>query len=213
MTIKRINNKRKKLRILAVGDIHGDSGMAKRLAEQARQERVDFVILTGDLTLMERSTAGILYPFVKNKQKVLLIPGNHETLATANFLADFYPGVKNIHGYTIKTENTGIFGAGGANIGIFRIKEEEIFSVLEKGFANVKDMEKKIMVTHVHPSGTLMENFSRHVPGSYGVRKAIEKFQPDIALCSHVHEASGIEEMIGKTRVVNVSRKGTIIEV
>ncbi|MEK6848765.1 MAG: metallophosphoesterase [Nanoarchaeota archaeon] len=205
--------KPKKLRILAVGDIHGDKRMSSRLAEQAKKEKVDFVILTGDLTMMESGTEGLLYPFVKNKQKVLLIPGNHETMATANFLADFYPDVKNIHGYSIKTENAGIFGAGGANIGIFKIKEDEIFSVLEKGFLNVKDKEKKIMVTHVHPSGTLMENFSKHVQGSYGVRKAIEKFQPDIALCSHVHEASGIEERIGKTRLINVSKNGVVIEI
>ena len=69
------------------------------------------------------------------------------------------------------------------------------------------------MVTHVHPSGTLMEKFTDFFPGSSGVRKAIEKFQPDIALCSHVHEAEGIEEKIGKTKVINVGRKGKIIEI
>jgi Icc-related predicted phosphoesterase len=69
------------------------------------------------------------------------------------------------------------------------------------------------MVTHVHPSETKMEKFSNIVPGSTGVKRAVEKFHPDILLCSHVHEAEGIEEKIGKTKVINVGKKGKIIEI
>jgi len=36
----------------------------------------------------------------------------------------------------------------------------------------------------------------------------IDKFKPDILLCSHVHEAEGIEEKVGKTKVINVGKKG-----
>ena len=45
------------------------------------------------------------------------------------------------------------------------------------------------------------------------VREAIERFQPDLALCGHVHEAEGIEEKIGKTKLINVGRQGKIIEI
>ena len=69
------------------------------------------------------------------------------------------------------------------------------------------------MITHVHPSGSLIEKFTSFFPGSIAVRKAIEKFQPDLALCGHVHEAEGIEEKIGKTRLINVGRQGRIIEI
>ena len=69
------------------------------------------------------------------------------------------------------------------------------------------------MVTHVHPSGTKMEKFTSIFHGSEGVRKAIKKFKPDILLCSHVHEAEGIEEKVGKTKVINVGKKGKIIDI
>ena len=82
-----------------------------------------------------------------------------------------------------------------------------------QGFEHIKDQKKKIMVTHVHPAGTIMEKFSEFVVGSTGSRRAIEAFKPDIVLCSHVHEAEGLEEKIGKTRVINVGREGKIIEV
>ena len=40
----------------------------------------------------------------------------------------------------------------------------------------------------------------------------VEKFKPDFLIHSHIHEAEGLEEKIGKTRVINVGRKGKIIE-
>lgn len=202
----------KKLRILAAGDIHGDTGLAKKLAERAKKENVDLVVLCGDLTYGEKSTENIIGPFKKLHEKVLLIPGNHETIATADFLAELY-GMKNIHGYSVKYGDVGIFGAGGANIGLFQLDEKEIYDLLKKGFDKIKYLKKRIMVTHVHPSGSTMEKFSDIFPGSDGVRKAINRFQPDILLCSHVHEAEGIEEKIGKTKVINVGKKGKIIEI
>ena len=58
-----------------------------------------------------------------------------------------------------------------------------------------------------------MEKFTSFFPGSDGIRKAIDKLKPDILLCSHVHEAEGIEEKIGKTKVINVGKSGKIIEI
>ena len=200
------------LKILAAGDIHGDVNHAQRLAERAEKENIDLIVLCGDLTYAETSTAGIIGPFVKKQKKVILIPGNHETVATADFLAELY-GATNLHGYAIKYGDVGLFGCGGANIGLFQLAEDEIFDLIKKGYERIRGMKKKILVTHVHPSGSLMEKFSNIFPGSDGVKKAIETFKPDILLCSHVHEAEGIEEMIGKTKVINVGKKGKVIEI
>jgi len=200
------------MRILASGDIHGDTRLAESLAEKAEKENVDLVVLCGDLTYAEMSTDGIVGPFVKRGKKVILIPGNHETLATADFLAELY-GATNLHGYSIKIGDVGLFGCGGANIGVFQMPEQEMFDVLKKGNDKLKDMKTKIMVTHVHPSGSTIEKFTQIFPGSTGIRKAIDEFKPNILLCSHVHEAEGIEEKIGNTRVINVGKKGKIIDI
>ena len=200
------------MKILASSDIHGDTKLCEELAERAEKEKVDLVILCGDLTHQEQSTEGLIGPFVKRNQKVILIPGNHETVATADFLAELY-GATNLHGYSIKADNVGIFGAGGANIGLFQLQESEFYDLLKQGHEKIKDMKTKIMVTHVHPSDSKIEKFSQFFPGSTGIKKAIDRFKPDILLCGHVHEAEGIEEMIGTTRVINVGRKGKIIEI
>jgi len=199
------------MKILASGDIHGDTRLAKKLAEKASKENVDLVILCGDLTYAEESLDNIIGPFVAKDKKVLIIPGNHETNATADTLAQLYD-IKNIHGKAVKYKDVGIFGCGGANIGLFQLDEKEIYDKLAKGHKKIDYLKKKIMVTHVHPKGTKMEKFTDIFPGSEGVTRAIKKFKPDLALCSHVHEAEGIEEMIGKTKVINVGRKGKIIE-
>jgi len=200
------------MKILAFGDIHGDSRLAEKLAERADKENVDLVVLCGDITFHDEPTTNLLGPFVKRHKKVLLVPGNHESVATADFLAQMY-GVKNLHGYSITSGDVGLFGCGGANIGINQIEEKEILSLLRKSYKGIEAAKTKIMVTHVHPSGTTMEKFSRFVPGSDGVRKAVDELKPDILLCSHVHEAEGLEEKVGKTRVINVGKEGKIINI
>ena len=204
--------KSKKTKILAVGDIHGDTAFIKKLAAKAKKENVDLVILAGDLTFAEMSVKNIIGPFIKEKKRVLIIPGNHESIATTDFLAEMYPDTQNIHGYSFKQGDLGIFGAGAGDIGIFRIRESELFDLLQKGHDSVKDSKKKIMVTHLQPSNTIIERVGGF-PGSKSVRKAIEKFQPDIAICAHLHNTGGIEEKIGKTKVISVSRKEKIFEI
>ncbi len=199
------------MRLLAAGDIHGDTFLVKRLAERAEKENVDLVVLCGDLTQAEESTKGLIGPFLEKNKKVIIIPGNHETIATADFLAQLY-NVTNLHGYSIQSDGVGLFGCGGANVGLSQLSEDEIYQTLKKGFDSVKELNKRIMVTHVHHSNTKIEKFSNFVRGSSGVEKAVKIFKPDILLCSHVHEADGIEETLGSTRVINVGKAGKIIE-
>jgi Icc-related predicted phosphoesterase len=212
------------MKILSAGDLHGDSGLAKKLAQKAVKENVDLVILCGDLTHVEERTDNIIGPFLKAGKKVVFVPGNHESLATADFLAELYD-IKNLHGYGIKIPRgktsseskdkkyIGLFGCSGVNLGIHQIEDKEAYNLLVRGHNYINDAHLKIMVSHVHPSGTKMEKFTQFFEGSKAIRRAIDKLQPDIMLCSHVHEAEGLEEKIGKTRVINVGSKGKIFEI
>ena len=201
------------MKILAAGDLHGDTRQVKKLAERAKKEKVDLVILCGDISDNESKTEGMIGPFLKKDQKVILVPGNHETIATADFLADLY-GITNLHGYSMSVEDIGLFGCGFANMGPSTpLNESEIFGILKKGHDKIKKNKRKIMVTHVHPQGTLIEKLSQFVEGSEGVRDAVKKLKPDVLLCGHVHEAAGIEEKIGKTRVINAGREGIVVDI
>jgi Icc-related predicted phosphoesterase len=201
----------KKTKILAIGDLHGDTGLAKKLAEKARKENVDLIIIAGDITQFERSTKNLIGPFVKENKPVLLIHGNHEANATVEFLSQLYPNTKNLHGYSFSKDEVGIFGCGGADFGISPMSESSFFKTLKKAHEGVKNKKTRIMVTHMHPYNSKAE-FSGF-RGSKGIRKAIDELKPDLFLSGHIHEAEGIEEKIGKTRVINIGKKGKIIEI
>jgi uncharacterized protein len=202
---------RKNLRILAAADLHGDSKAARKLAERADKEEVDLVVLCGDLTGFVDSK-DFIKPFKDRNKKVLILPGNWDSFATTDFLAQFY-GVRNIHGYSATYENVGFFGAGGAtdlpHPGA--ITEKELRDTLQKAHSGLKGIEKKVMLTHMHPAGSKSE-FSG-VGGSAAIREAIGKFKPDILLHGHIEEGEGFEEVIGRTRVVNVGKEGKVLEI
>ena len=200
--------KKKKLKILAAGDIHGDTKLAKKLSEKAKKEGVDLVVLTGDITgLLE--TENLIKPFIEKGEKVVFVPGNWDSQEATDFLSKHY-GIKNLDNYYVKYKDVGIFGVGNADFEL-SVNEKNTFNKLRKNFDKIKDLEKKIMVTHMHAAGTKSELSG--FEGSTGIRKAVEKFQPDLFISGHIHELEGAEEKIGKTRVINVGRKGKIIEI
>jgi len=200
------------MKILAIGDIHGDTSLAKKAAKQAEKEKVDLVLLTGDLTFFDQPAKEIIKPFEERGKEVLILPGNHETNKTINSFANTYSRTKNLHGTHFQKQGIGFFGAGySTDAGPFWIDDEEILPLLEKGHKKIKHLDKKVLVTHMHPKNSKSELSG--FPGSKGIEEAIKKFKPDLAIFSHIHEARGTEDQIGKTRLINVSRKPKVFEI
>jgi putative phosphoesterase len=199
----------KKFKILAASDIEGDREATRKLASKAEKENVDLVVLAGDLTGRHESDE-ILKPFIDKGKKVVFVPGNHDTSEMARFLTELY-GSKNVGEHYVVYDNVGIFGIGSPDGEISMRNEKKAFETLKKNFEKIKNLEKKIMVSHLHAAGTKSE-FSG-VPGSIALRKAIKEFQPDIFLSGHIHEAEGLYDIIGKTRVFSIGKKGKIIEI
>jgi len=199
---------RPKFKILAAGDFHGDSSVAKKLAKKAEKEKVDLVLLAGDITGPIESE-NLIKPFTDKKQKVIFVPGNWDTSETANFFTKLY-GVKNIGEHYVKYGDIGIFGIGSPDWQL-DLKEKKTFAHLKAEFEKIKNLEKNIMVSHIHAKDTKSE-FSG-IPGSSALKKAIKEFQPDLFISGHIHEAEGLQEKIGKTRVISVGKKGKIIEI
>ncbi|MEK6951659.1 MAG: metallophosphoesterase, partial [Nanoarchaeota archaeon] len=66
------------MKILAASDLHGDLSSARKLSEKAKKEGAELIILGGDI-LSGDDPHGIIGEFKKNNQKVLLVPGNHDS--------------------------------------------------------------------------------------------------------------------------------------
>lgn len=190
------------MRILFLGDIH----LGTRGAEDLPQD-VDLLIITGDFTLKGRTkeAKAVLEHFKRPGLKTLALAGNMDYPEIDLFLAKEGLG---LHGEGIVLKGrVGIFGAGASAPTPFNtpneLGEEEIYTLLEKGYAQVKDTEEKVMVCHTPPLDTNCDKLPNgmHV-GSAKVRQFIEKYQPDYCLCGHIHEGVGIDK-IGSTTVVN----------
>lgn len=194
----------KKLKILAAADLHGDIDIAKKLSEKAKKNKVDLVILAGDIGGYELEKGRILEPFIKQKQRIAFVPGNWDTEREHNVLKSL---AKSLHNYYITYNEIGIAGIGNPD---WKSIEQEDLQILKNNFERMKP-KKRVLVSHWHAKGTKAE-FSG-IEGDEYLRRIVEEVSPDILISGHIHEAEGIEDKIGKTKVFQVGRKGTIIEI
>ena len=81
--------------------------------------------------------------------------------------------------------------------------DEQIGIWLDEAWEQVKHLPHIMLITHDPPFGTNLDIIAGgiHV-GSKSVLNFIEKHQPDILLCGHIHESRN-ETTIGKTKAVN----------
>ena len=192
------------MRIVAFGDIHmalGGWGTAPA------PETADLVIITGDLTNFgHRRDAQQMLDLIRKRHTgpLLALPGNLDHRDVNHYLSE--TGL-NLHGRGELVNGVGFFGLGGSNQTPFHtpleFSEEELARLLADGHQQVQTAALRILVSHVPPFGTQTDLLANgtHV-GSPAVREFIERHQPDLCLCGHIHESRG-EDRLGKTRILN----------
>ena len=192
------------MKIVAFSDIHGKY---EKVIEFLKNNQVDLVILTGDITHFgPPELAGeILNEIASFDVPVLAIPGNCDP-------AELYGNMDNsnainIHGRSVTINNVGICGFGGSNPTPFKtpleFEEVEIYENAKKALEDVKDSKVTLFVTHAPPVDTKVDVLPSgdHV-GSISIRKIIEESQPTVNVCGHIHESIATDK-IGETEVIN----------
>ncbi|NDV24221.1 metallophosphoesterase [Desulfovibrio sp. JC022] len=189
---------------IAFGDIHQSLKFVELLPGL---EEASGVIITGDLT--NHSPAGTIeriWDTISSRNKNILAQlGNMDR----NNVTDFLKGKgANLHCEVRElAQDIKIMGVGCSIPTPFgtpsEITEEEMTRFLEETYARLGEYKQLILVVHDSPFNTKLDVIGNgmHV-GSKSVRSFIEKHQPDIVLCGHIHEASG-EDNIGKSRIFN----------
>ncbi len=210
-----MDSKKDLIRFLAVGDLHGDVERTKKILEKARKENIDFLILTGDLTYFDQHPELIGKVLKDCKRPIYFIPGNHDSELTVEMLYRLF-GLKPFHkGYFIKYYNAFV-GFGFATVGPHAKTINEFYEGLNNIFLKLEQksgLERIILITHEHPSDTKIDKFTPFFNGNPAIKAIIEKFQPELHICSHVHEAENIEDYILNTKIINVARSGKIFEI
>ena len=103
-------------------------------------------------------------------------------------------------------DSVGLHGLSGIppwKRGMYGLSEEELAAALASGYAQIAGCRQHILLAHVPPHGLgLDRTFSGVHAGSHAVREFVEKRQPALVLCGHIHEARGIQKL-GSSTIVN----------
>ena len=195
------------MKILLFSDIHGDLARLRRLLET----ETDYYIAAGDLVSWRKGLDAVGEILALKKDKVWVLPGNHESEADIAGLSERY-GLRALHGRTFEAAGYTIAGLGYSNPTPFdtpgEYSEAELAERL-KPFANVKPL---ILVCHCPPKDTTLDRAGAAHFGSSSIRRFIEDAQPQWFFCGHIHEAAGQQEQLGVTTGVNVGKQGYILE-
>jgi len=203
------------MRIIAFGDIHMDVDNAKDIPAI---ESADFVIVTGDITNYGSNldAEAVLNLLMNVNKSILAVAGNLDQPDVAGYLEDLQIS---LHARGILAEGLGIMGLGGSNYTPFNtpyeFSEEELAAFLASGYAQIKDADNFILVSHAPPVKTSTDRLinGKHV-GSAAVRAFIEEKQPLLCLTGHIHE-SRAQDYLGRTLVLNpgMLKDGGYVEV
>lgn len=195
------------MRILATADFHGSVEAAEKAAQKAKNIKANVVLACGDITHFgtPEDARKILSPFIEQKLPILYVPGNCDP---SSLLDENIDGALMMHGKCEVFNDYSFIGAGTipadrANPNPLEVSDEEIWAALSQGLKKCGSGHPLIVVSHSPPAYTRLDKayFGGHV-GSPLLRQFIEKHEPIVVFCGHIHEARGIDR-IGKTVIVN----------
>ncbi len=189
---------------IALGDIHGDTS---RLAEIPELSSADGVIITGDMTNCGgvKEAQIVLLSVQKHNERIYAQIGNMDLMEITDWLVE---KKWNLHAEVHElAPNVAIFGVGASTTTPFNtpseFPESNFASWLDLCWKNANKWEKRVLISHNPPYNSLCDVIGDNIHvGSTAVREFIEKNQPDICICGHIHEARNVDT-IGNTTIVN----------
>jgi len=186
--------------LLALSDIHGRLGNLEKIISLIHNKGVGLVLVAGDFTNygtkeQTKEALGMLKGL-----KVMAVPGN---LDAEEVLKALEEEKVSLHAKRECFGNLCFAGFGGGlegNPGALLSSEEAIKEGLLR---NCRCKNKLVLLTHLPPFGTRLDNAGGKHIGSRAVKAVVEKIGPMLLLCGHAHESFG-EQKIGKTQCINI---------
>lgn len=198
------------MRILAFSDLHRDLDRARQHVSDA--SGADVVIGAGDFANVHEGLEEIVSVLSGITTPTLLVPGNNETEESLRDAVSDWNAATVLHGEGTNIDGVEFYGLG-AGVPVtpfdwsFDLDEDEA----ERKLADCP--EGAVLIIHSPPKDACDESSDGKHLGSVALRETIEKRQPVLALCGHIHEGWGERETIGRTEVVNLGPEGAWFEV
>ncbi|GIU95342.1 MAG: metallophosphoesterase [Gaiellaceae bacterium] len=192
------------MRIVYVVDVHD---RFDRVVEVVRPlGAVDALVVGGDLTNAgsPEDAERALELWRPLAPTLVAVAGNMDSPAIDRRLAEL--GVS-LDGRGVVLDDVGLHGVSASGptplSTPYELPDDELGRRAQAGHADVAGCRIRIFCPHSPPRGTACDRLASgaHV-GSPSLRAFVEREQPDLVLCGHIHESRG-EDVIGRTKVVN----------
>lgn len=197
------------MRILAFSDLHLSAVRARELV--AESAKADLVIGAGDFCNGRHGLEEAMALLADIGAPMVVVPGNAES--EAELRAAALPGMTVLHGQSHRIAGLRMFGLGyGIPLTPFGSWSCDM---TEEAAAKLLDQceQADLMVFHSPPKGIGDRTSGGFSVGSTAIRAAIERVQPRLAVCGHVHEGWGQRGEIGITKVVNLGPFANMFEI
>ncbi len=189
---------------IAVGDIHNDFSMISEIPEREGEAGV---IVTGDLTYGDGIVQAkkVIRGLSGRTPAILAQVGNMDKPEVTGWLER--EGI-NLHRCAREIfPDVAAIGLGCCPPTPFATPSEYpeglLAEWLEEAYARAAAWRHIVLVSHTPPYATACDRLSDGTPvGSTAVREFIEKRQPDLCVCGHVHESKAVDR-IGDTLIIN----------
>jgi Icc-related predicted phosphoesterase len=194
-------------RILAFSDMHLSARCAAEIRQAAAE--ADLVIGAGDFCNGRHGLEEAMELLQDIEQVAIFVPGNAESAEELQAATS----ATVLHGTGIERAGLRIFGLGYAvpvtpfgswSCDLTEAEAEVLLAGMEQA---------EILVSHSPPRGVADVASNGRSFGSTAVRVAIERVQPQLCFCGHIHDSWGKSGFIGRTAVHNLGPTANWFEV
>ena len=198
------------MRLLAFSDLHRDQAAARSIVERA--DDVDVVVGAGDFAVKRGGIEDVVDILREITRPTVLVPGNGESDDELRAACRQWDAAHVLHGDGLPIDGVDFFGIGAGipttpfGSWSFDLSEGEAHGMLEACPAHA------VLVSHSPPYGHVDEAVGTHL-GSHAVLETIERVEPRLVICGHIHACWGQRSILGSTEIINAGPEGHILEV
>lgn len=196
------------MKLLLFSDLHGDQRAAQQLVKLA--QTVDIVVGAGDFGNVRSGIDKAIALLNSIDKPAVLVPGNAESTEELEAACRAWPSSHVLHGSGVEIEGIPFFGIGGGipvtpfGSWSYDFTEDEARQLLADCPAG------GVLVSHSPPKGLVDASSRGQNLGSKAVRETVERQQPALVVCGHIHESAGQQVSLGGTVVINAGPQGVV---
>jgi uncharacterized protein len=194
------------MKLLLFSDLHADKTAAQAIVQRA--QFVDVLIGAGDFANARHNIHDCIDILRAVNRPTILVAGNNESTDELRAACQGWSSAHILQGTAVTIQNLTFFGIGGGipmtpfGAWSYDFTEEQARDLLSDCPNDC------VLISHSPPKGAVDMSSRGQSLGSTAVRETVERVQPHLVVCGHIHASAGQQTLIGATPIVNAGSRG-----